>query len=310
MKTFLQGAVMGIVELIPGISGSTLALTMGIYDEFVLLLHQIATVPKILLLIILRKEQWKSLKTLLKEINFRFAILLIAGTGVSILLFANVLSYLLHNHPQYIYAAFCGIIIASLIIPYRALNKPSWKEITIVIFSFLVMFLAFGLTPPKNENPSYTIMFIGGIFGITGLFLPGVSGSFILLIMGIYTYVIETVKSIATLSIKTSDLSNFLVFILGLASGFIISAKLLRYLLKHQYRNLMAFVAGLLIASIRVLWPFLRIEGEETIKVLPHQVDLQLLFAISLIALLAGTITLAVARNSHNDNASLSEASR
>ncbi len=254
--TFLRGMVMGIAEVIPGVSGSTMALIMGIYDKFIGFLAQISDFVRELVKLILMKTSFSDVKKKFFEIDLRFGVLLGFGMFFAFGLFSHVISYFIEVYPVYIFAFFFGLVLASLPIPAREMKERGVKELAIFLLTFSIIFYLLGVSPPTAvTDPSFLIMFLGGFFAISSMLLPGISGSFILLLMGLYGYVIEVVKDATKLQASTEDLLKVMTLGFGIIMGFLIVSKILKYLLKNYHSYLMAFLIGLMMASLRVLWP-------------------------------------------------------
>ncbi len=254
--TFLRGMVMGIAEVIPGVSGSTMALIMGIYDTFIGFLAQISDFVKEIIKLVLMKSTFSDIKKKFFDINFKFGVFLAIGMVFAFGLFAHVISYFIEVYPVYIFAFFFGLVLASLPIPYKEMKNRGIKELVIFLLTFGVIFYLLGASPPTTvTDPSFLLMFVGGFFAISSMLLPGISGSFILLLMGLYGYVIEVVKNATQLKASTEDLLKIMTLGLGIIVGFLVVSKILKFLLKNYNSYLMAFLIGLMMASLRVLWP-------------------------------------------------------
>jgi putative membrane protein len=281
--TILKGMVMGIAEVIPGISGSTLALTMGIYTQFLNLFYEVLNIIKSFIKLITKKASRQDLILSIKKLDYKFAFFLSFGIILGISIFANILDYALTNNPQIVYSVFFGITLASLLIPINSLTKPKSTELLLFFFTFILLFLLFGLTPQAIENPSVIYIYLGGVIGISGMFMPGVSGSFLLLVMGLYDFIIANIKSITRFEINSEGLTSLIVFSLGLITGFLLFINLIKYLLKNHYRLLMAFIGGVLVASLRIMWPFFNTNtNNEIIKVIP-ELSLSTIFLLTII---------------------------
>ncbi len=263
LKTTLQGIVMGLAEIVPGVSGSTLALTMGIYDDFINFLHQISKFLKSVIKDILKGFKFKNSIKVFKDINFKFGIFLIIGMGISIALFSNVMSGLLKDYREYIFAIFTGLVIGSVTIPLKGINtklsKINLKEYLIVLITFVIFFVILGLKPLNlNETPNFIFMFLGGFLAISAMVLPGVSGSFVMLLIGIYEYVLTLIKATLSLRLDVVSVVNLISFGLGVVLGFSIFVHFIK-LAFEKFKNLiLAFLVGIMLASIRVLWPFIQ----------------------------------------------------
>jgi putative membrane protein len=257
LSNLIHGFFMGAAEILPGISGSTCALIMGIYDEFINLLYQISLTLRYFVKFLFRKNDFKLVKGNFGKINFKFAIPLFLGMILAIASLSHFLIYVLEKHPNYIYGFFFGLGIFSITIPYKEMKEKNFKNFVIIIISFLIAFTVFGFKADKIESaPSYPLLFISGIVGITGTVLPGASGSYLLIITGIYDYIVNTVKELTSLNISLDAILNLTVFALGLLLGFVILVRIIKYALTHFPNKLMALIIGVMLGATRVTYPF------------------------------------------------------
>ncbi len=254
--TLIQGMVMGMAEVIPGVSGSTFALAMGIYEKFIDFLYSVSNVVKEFLKLLVRKTKYKNVNEAFRKLDLRFGFLLVIGMLISIALFSNILSFLLDEYTQLVYAFFFGLVIGSTLIPYEKIESKNFNSFLIIFIASVLTFIVLGIRGAQIEDPSLLYLFGGGIIGISGLLLPGVSGSFILLILGIYEYVIDIVKEMVRFNITSDHLIDLLVFILGLVTGFTLFVRLLKYFFENYKNILLAIITGVLIGSLRVINPF------------------------------------------------------
>jgi putative membrane protein len=254
---FFKGFLMGIAEIVPGVSGSTLALIVGIYRDFISLLYQISNVVKEFVSLLLFKSDFQKFTKVFKKINFRFAIILFLGMLSAILLFSNVIDYLLIEHRNYVMAFFFGLVLASITIPWGEIKKKTGKEISIVIVTTILFFLILSIRPQVfAEAPHPLYFFLGGALGICAMVLPGVSGSFIFLMLGLYEYIVTFISNLTKLEVSYSEIIRLVSLALGIFFGFTIFVRVLKYGLKKHSSIIFAFLTGLMIASLRVLWPF------------------------------------------------------
>lgn len=251
---------MGIAEILPGVSGSTFALIMGIYDDFINLLHSVSDIVKELLKLILGKSTKDKLISKIKDIDFKFGALLVFGMLISIGVLSNVIEKLLHDYPQEVSAFFFGLVLASVSIPWKEMKERKTKQIAIATGVFLATFILLGLKPASfSETPPPLLFLFGGIVGVSGLILPGISGSFILLLLGLYEFVISIVKGLTRLEIESEELVSLGLFITGLGLGFVGFVRILKKGLENYPNELMAALIGLMLGSLRVLWPFFEV---------------------------------------------------
>jgi putative membrane protein len=259
--TILQGIVMGIVETIPGVSASTLALIMGIYDRFVDLLHQFSDVFKEKMLFFAGKSTPRKVWGKVLDIDYKFGGLLFFGMFTGIGIFSHIMSFLLTNYPAYTYGFFFGLIIASVSVPWSRIKKKTRTEWLIAGITAVVFFVFLGFKPAVIVGiPSPFLVFVAGFFAICAMVLPGISGSFVLLLFGLYDYVIEAVKNLTKLNVSQPEIINLFALAAGLTFGFATFVRLLKYILLKYPTYLMATLVGLMLGSLRVLWPFPRIE--------------------------------------------------
>jgi len=236
----LRGMLMGVADLIPGVSGGTMALITGIYERLV---DAIAGVGPHTVKLVLRgrfTEAWRSVDAL-------FLILLGAGIGASVLLFARILSQLLETMPHRVWALFFGLIIASALVLYRAVRAWSVAVVLSTVFGALIAWQLTHLSA-LHVQPSTGVVFGCGMLAICAWILPGISGSFILLVLGMYEYIIGSIKSL--------EFSVLLVFAAGAGSGLLLFTRLLKWALKRFHDAIMGLLTGFLLGSLQLLWPW------------------------------------------------------
>lgn len=258
LTTILQGMIMGIAEIIPGVSGSTLALIMGIYEDFIDLLHDVSQFIQAVVKKAIGQGKDLDLRKQFFAIRWGFGLLLLVGMLVSIAVASSVIEWAIAEFPHYLLAIFTGLIISSVVVPWRQIEKVSLNNIVFAVVSAVVVFLVLGLRPAAAiENPSYIALFFGGAVAISGMVLPGVSGSFILLLVGLYEFITGTIKELTHLQFDLDKIMGLAAFALGLVVGFMGFVKVLKIALERWRDQLMAIITGLMIGSLRVLWPFI-----------------------------------------------------
>src|SRR5690606_12904632 len=141
LVTLFQGFVMGIAEIIPGVSGSTMALIMGIYDDFIFLLDQISQFIKYILKFILRRVSVVEVKKSFLAINFKFGIVLGLGMVLTLAVLSNVITFLLEGYTQYVFAFFFGLVLVSIKIPWKQMSKKGLREFPILFITFVLAFI-------------------------------------------------------------------------------------------------------------------------------------------------------------------------
>lgn len=300
IPTFIKGIFMGIAEIIPGVSSSTIALILNIYTKFIDFLHQLQIFASAVIKFLIRQKDIKTLKKDFLKINFKFGIPLGIGMISAVLAFSHIISYTFDEYPTYTFAFFFGLILASIYFPLIQIKRPSFKVFLISLITLVVFLLILGIKPNDIDNqPSYTYLFFGGSIAICGMVLPGISGSFILLLLGLYDYILEIIKNITSFNVTFDEIRNLIIFSLGIITGFTLFIRLLKYLLKNYNSETMAFLVGLMLASLRVLWPFLdkstANKPEYMQKVLPWEMSSNIeSFILFAIIIITAAITLSV----------------
>lgn len=237
---YLKGIAMGGADVVPGVSGGTIAFITGIYET---LLNAIRSID----LEALRLLKAFDIKGLWAHINGNFLLVLFAGIATSILSLANLITYLLNNHPIQVWSFFFGLIVISALIILREINQ--WN-VGVVIAMFAGIGIAYFITAttPAETPEAPWFMFIAGAVAICAMILPGISGSFILLLFGKYEYVITAIKEF-----RIADL----IFLgLGCIVGILSFARLVSWLFKKFHNLTVGLLSGFMIGSLNKVWPW------------------------------------------------------
>lgn len=237
---FLKGMGMGGADVVPGVSGGTIAFITGIYEE---LLNSIKSIDKNAIQLLLGGK----ITALWKHINGKFLITLFSGIFVSVFSLAKLIHYLLNNHPIQLWSFFLGLIIISSLLVSREINR--WKT-QVVISGIAGILIAYFITEatPATTPDNYLFIFLSGAIAICAMILPGISGSFILLILGKYEFIIESIKDVNILVI--------VVFGLGCVVGLLSFSRLVSWLLNKYHDITIAILAGFMIGSLNKIWPW------------------------------------------------------
>ncbi|MCG8575089.1 MAG: DUF368 domain-containing protein [Flavobacteriales bacterium] len=270
----LKGMGMGAADVIPGVSGGTIAFITGIYEE---LLETIASL-KFGLLKTWKKEGFKAMWT---EMNGSFLLALFAGIAISVASLAVFIEWLLEHHPIQLWSFFFGLIIASVWLVGRTVEKWNFQNILGLLAGTA---LAYYITimAPTGESDNHFYIFICGTVAICAMILPGISGSFILLLMGAYSTVLGSITNVLK-GLKAGDwdavISNGLmiaVFLVGCLIGLITFSKALNWLFKKAKNLTIAILTGFLIGSLNKIWPwketitfFTKHKGEPDEEIVP-----------------------------------------
>lgn len=241
LGVYLRGIAMGAADLVPGVSGGTVALITGIYGR---LISAIASVGIDILSLVLRGR----IAEAYKAIDGNFLLLLAAGIGTAIVGFAAILNWLLLHYPLPLWATFSGLVLASALSlvkqNYRSWRLRDWSFFTIGV----AVAVSVGLTQAIQMPLTPLGIFFAGSIAISAMILPGISGSFLLLLMGVYQPIIAAVVNL--------ELVTLALFALGCGVGLIFFSKLLQRLLAVAEKATMATLFGFLLGSLVILWPW------------------------------------------------------
>lgn len=244
----LKGACMGAADVIPGVSGGTIAFIMGIYDEFV---GSIASINAEAVRLLLKGQ----FKAFWKHINGTFLVSLIAGIGLSVILLAGLMQTLLTVYPIQTWAFFFGLIVASSIFILRGISGWKPRDILMVVLGGVMGVTVCTLSPTQTPDALWFI-FLSGAIAICAMILPGISGSFILLILGKYQYIMGTISGLVAGENFGGNLLILCVFLVGAAVGILGFSKLLHWLLARWNKETLLVLAGFIIGSLIKVWPW------------------------------------------------------
>lgn len=237
---FLKGMAMGISDLIPGISGGTIALLLGIYKDFISSLKSINYKSFIYLIRL-------DFKKLNNQLNLCFLLPVFFGILISIFVFSSLISFLLLDYKFLLFSFFFGLIFFSSIRLVSNL-KPSSTLDFLTVFVGLVIGLSFFFISSISTSNSIFSIFLAGFIAISAMLLPGISGSYILLILGKYEFMLDSISSFNWI--------NILIFSLGAIAGILSFSKMIHYLLKNYYRSTIFFLSGLMMGALNKVWPW------------------------------------------------------
>jgi putative membrane protein len=237
---FLKGLAMGGADVVPGVSGGTIAFISGIYEE---LLESIKSVNIPNLKLLFRGE----FKSFWKAINGNFLLVLFSGILVSVKSLASLLIHLKETYPIQLWSFFWGLIMISAIVVLRQINQWKWTVVLAGIIGIFVAFFLTSTTPAHTSDSSWMIV-LSGVLGISAMILPGISGAFILHILGKYEYILTALSEL-----------NFTViglFLIGCLIGLITFVRLISWLLTKYHNVAVALLAGFMMGSLNKLWPW------------------------------------------------------
>ncbi len=244
----IKGACMGAADVIPGVSGGTIAFIMGIYDEFVGSLASINTEAVKLLFSGKFKEFWR-------HINGTFLLSLACGILFSVVALAGLMQYLLAHQPIQTWAFFFGLIVASSLFIIRGIKGWGIREILFIILGIILGVVICTLTPTNTPDALWFI-FLSGALAICAMVLPGISGSFILLILGKYEFIMGVITDFVSGVNFGQNLLILSIFGIGVIVGILSFSKFLHWLLARWQKETMIVLAGFIIGSLVKVWPW------------------------------------------------------
>mgnify|MGYP003652113179 FL=1 len=231
---------MGIAELVPGVSGGTIAFVTGIYEEFITSINNV----NLSTLKVLKEEGFKQFW---QKLNGNFLVDLLVGMMISIFSLSKVIAWLLEEHPIPTWAFFFGLVLASVIFVAKSINK--WNFLAIFLF-IVGTASAFFITtiPPSTGSGSLPFIFFSGAIAICAMVLPGISGSFILVLLGSYKTVLEAVNE--------KEISIIATFAFGAVFGLLSFARILKWMFTNYKDATLAILTGFILGSLNKIWPW------------------------------------------------------
>ncbi len=251
---FLKGVAMGAADVVPGVSGGTIAFISGIYEEL------IETIDKLNLSFF---KLWKEegFKATWKYHNLTFLTILVSGILLSILSFAKIIGWLLENEPIIVWSFFFGLILASIHYIGKQISPWNFRIVLAILLATAISYYITLMEPVASPESNWYI-FISGFIAIIAMILPGISGSFILLLLGSYQVIIGTLNQFS-LSITTLDWQLFstsvlrlLSFAIGAIIGIKLFSKILNWLFKNYKNTTLAILTGFMIGALNKIWPW------------------------------------------------------
>lgn len=250
----LKGIAMGAADVVPGVSGGTIAFISGIYQELIDSINGI----NLSLLKTLKKE---GLKAAWKKANASFLLSLVIGIGISVLTFSKIITHLLASKPIMVWSFFFGLIIASILLIWKQITK--WEIVSIVALIIGVILTYYiTIARPVSSPESYPYLFLSGFIAIIAMILPGISGAFILLLMGSYETVISTINQFRegltqmNMELLSTAMMKLGVFAIGAIIGLKSFSKILHWMFERHKNTTLALLIGFMIGSLNKVWPW------------------------------------------------------
>lgn len=287
----LRGFFMGTADIVPGVSGGTIALITGIYEELILSI-------KSLDLAIIRFLFALKFKEVFIRVKWEFLISLFLGILLAVFSLARVITWLLVHQPVLLWSFFFGLVLASVYVVSRQIVVWDFKTFFAISFAASIAYVTVGLVPLSTPDDKWFVFISGGI-ATCAMILPGISGSFTLVILGKYQYILNAVNN--------RDFLTLAIFISGSFIGILGFARVLSWFFKKYHDDTIAMLTGLMLGSLRKIWPWKKTlltitnrQGSEIpveqVNILPSTFHLEVMFAVGL-ALLGLAIVLVLERS-------------
>ena len=248
LVNLIRGALIGVAEVIPGVSGGTVALIVGLYRRLIDAIADVVLAGRRLI-----TGPRNDVGPLIRGLPWAMLIPVAIGMVTAVILGARIIEPLLDTHPEQMRALFFGLVAAGIVVPLGILLRTppggfTWRDGLLVVVAFAIAALLTGLPPGDVTDPPLIAVFFAAAAAICALVIPGVSGSFLLLSLGLYESTIAAVND--------RDLAYLATFALGAIFGLAAFVSFLRWLLDHHARITMAIIVGLMLGSLRALWPW------------------------------------------------------
>jgi putative membrane protein len=270
---------MGAADIVPGVSGGTIALVLGIYERLVRSVRAGSSALGHLL-----RGDVGGFVRWFRSVEWAFIVPLAAGLLLAVLSLASVLESLLHDRPEEMAGLFTGLIAGSVVIAWPLVSRWTTNRYAVMAGVGIAVFVLLGLREGTTEetiaqavDPTVIAFFIAGAIAICAMILPGVSGSFLLVLLGMYGPVLDAVND--------RDLVTLGVFVIGTITGLALFSQLLNWALEHHHDTVMAALIGLMAGSLRILWPWP--DGLDSTAIAAPGDDVVLAVALALVALVA-----------------------
>ncbi|WP_010201677.1 DUF368 domain-containing protein [Psychrobacter sp. PAMC 21119] len=244
LGVYVRGMAMGAADIVPGVSGGTIALIAGIYER---LINALSSIGPNLWQIFRQEGGIKGLVAVWRQVDATFLLCLLLGIATSFLTLAGMIKHLLDNEPLLIWSFFFGLVVATVFILLSEIKR--WNIGRAVLFIIgIVTAVTISSLPLLTTTPSLPYLFFAGAIAICAMILPGISGSFILLLMGAYDTVLEAVH--------THDFTIIFTVMAGMATGLLLFTRALKWLLSRYYQATLALLTGFIAGSLVKVWPW------------------------------------------------------
>lgn len=241
LPIYLRGVAMGAADIVPGVSGGTMALILGIYERLIHSLRSLARPPFLRSLVAGRFQR------ALETVDWFFLLALAAGILTSVISLSRLLSGLLEARPVFVHAFFFGLILASVVLVARRIREATALNWSLFVLGSAAAFLFVGITPAQTPDSAW-FLFLSGALAVSALLMPGISGAFVLVLLGKYAYVLG--------AISRGDLASLTWVGAGAIAGLLSLAQVLGWLFRRYHDSTLALLCGVMFGSLRKVWPW------------------------------------------------------
>lgn len=280
---YIKGMAMGAADIVPGVSGGTIALIAGIYER---LINALGSIGPSLWTVFRQEGGFKGFAAVWRQVDATFLLCLLLGIATSFATLAGIIKHLLDNQPLLIWSFFFGLVVATVGILLSEIKR--WNIGRVALFATgLIVAVVISSMPLLTTTPSLPYLFFAGAIAICAMILPGISGSFILLLLGAYDAVLEAVD--------TMNLSVILTVVAGMATGLLLFTRALKWLLSRYYQATLALLTGFIAGSLVKVWPWKvdtlgTLDNEAITNVMPWQYPTGAHWATTIGLMLLGAI--------------------
>jgi len=240
---YARGLLMGTADMVPGVSGGTVALVVGVYERLVRSVRAVTSAP-----VALVRRDSAAARAHVREVEWTLVLPLVLGILTAIAIGSGIVPTLLEEHPLETSSLFFGLILGSLVVPWRLLDRVGARELALVAAAAVAAFVLVGLPDREIADPSLPLVFGAAAVAICAMVLPGISGAYLLLLIGVYKATLDAVHD--------RDVVYVAVFVAGAATGLALFSRVLARLLERHHATTMAVLLGLMVGSLRALWPW------------------------------------------------------
>ena len=244
LGVYFKGIAMGAADIVPGVSGGTIALIAGIYER---LINAISNIGPELWQVWRRQGGMQGILAVWRHVDATFLLCLIAGIGTSFVTLAGAIKYLLDHQPLLIWSFFFGLVVATVFVLLTEVTRWTAARLGLFVVGMLAAVLI-SMAPIMPASPSLPYLFMSGAIAICAMILPGVSGSFILLLLGAYDTILEAVHSL--------NFTILLTVVAGMVTGLLLFTRMLKWLLARYYQGTLALLTGFIAGSLVKIWPW------------------------------------------------------